>query len=146
MKYDLKVNFLCPHCREYLRVCDRIILVVSSNARKLNTLLLLDPELGNYNLVHHSSIKFKEGELLNFMCPICRTDFTATEINNNLARIAMIDENSKEYYVYFSKICGEHSTFLIHNDNVIEKYGKDHSLYVDYFISKLRKGKPEKSD
>lgn len=69
----------------------------------------------------------------------CRTDLTATGINSNLVKIIMIDDNKKEYDVYFSKICGEHSTFLIHDDDIVEKYGEDSSAYVNYFMSKLKK-------
>jgi len=140
MRHDLKVNFLCPHCRAYLRVWNNIIFIVNSKLRNLHAILLLNPELGNYNLVHHSSIEFEEGEMLNFMCPICRVDLTATGINNSLTKIVMIDENNKEYDLYFSNICGEHSTFLIHDDDIVEKYGKDSSSYVNYFMSKLKKG------
>ena len=142
MKYDLKINFLCPHCRAYLRVWNNIIFIVNSSQRNLSSILLLNPELGNYNLIHHSSIEFEEGEMLNFMCPVCRADLTATGININLAKIIMTDENNnKEYDVYFSKICGEHSTFLIHDDDIVEKFGEDSSSYVNYFMSKLKKGK-----
>ena len=146
MKHDLKVNFLCPHCRAYLRVWNNIIFIVNSIQRNLHAILLLNPELGNYNLVHHSSVEFEEGEMLNFMCPICRTDLTAKGINNSLAKIVMTDENNKEFDVYFSKICGEHSTFLIHDDDIVEKYGKDSSSYVDYFMSKLKKARSRQGD
>ena len=141
MKYSLKINYLCPRCRSYLRVWNNIIFVVKSNSRNLQSILLLNPELGNYNLIHHSSVEFKEGEMLDFICPVCHADLTAVEINNNLARIIMIDENNKEFDVFFSKICGEHSTFLIHEDDIAEKYGPDSSVYVNYFMSRLKKRK-----
>ena len=106
-------------------------------------ILLLNPELGNYDLIHHSSIKFEEGDILDFICPVCRADLTATDINRNLATVIMIDENNKEFDVYFSRICGEHSTFLIHEDDIVEKYGKDSSAYVNYFMSRLKKRKSD---
>jgi len=55
----------------------------------------------------------------------------------------MIDENNKEFDVYFSEICGEHSTFLIHEDDIVEKYGKDSSAYVNDFMSRLKKRKSD---
>jgi hypothetical protein len=146
MKYSLKINYLCPHCRAYLRVWNNIIFIVKSEARKLLSILLLNPELGNYDLIHHSTIEFQEGEMLDFICPVCRADLTATEIHKNLVRIIMIDENKKELDVYFSKICGEHSTFLIHDDDIVEKYGEDNSVYVNYFMSRFKKGKSDKVD
>jgi hypothetical protein len=138
MDYSLKLNYLCPHCKSYLRVWNNIIFIIKSDERNMQGILLLNPGLGNYEFVHHSSIKFNEGELLTFLCPVCRTDLTATEINSNLVRILMTDENDREYEVYFSRICGEHSTFLIENDNVVEKFGDDSSSYVNYFMSKLK--------
>ena len=143
MEYPLKLNYLCPHCRAYLRVWNNIIFIVQSEVKNLRTILLLNPALGNYDLIHHTAVKFEEGEILKFMCPVCHADLTATGINNNLVRVVMIDENNKEFDVYFSKICGEHSTFLIHEDHIIEKFGEDSSSYVNYFMSKLKKSKPD---
>ena len=133
MKYSLKNNYLCPHCRSYLRVWNNIILIVKSESRNLQSILLLNPELGNYDLIHHSSMEFKEGEMLDFICPVCRADLTAVGIHRNLVRIVMIDENNEEFDVYFSKICGEHSTFLIHEDDIIEKYGEESSVLCKLF-------------
>lgn len=139
MKNSLENNYLCPHCRSYLRVKNNIIFTIKSDVKNLKGILLLNPELGNYNLVQHSSIKIEEGETLEFICPVCGVNLTATEINSNLAKIIMIDENNKEFDVYFSKICGEHSTFLIQKNNVIERFGKESSSYVNYFMSRLKK-------
>jgi hypothetical protein len=141
MKYSLKTNYLCPHCRSYLRVWNNIILIVKSDSKNLQSIILLNPELGNYDLIHHSSIEFEEGEMLDFICPVCRADLTAIELHRNLVRIIMIDENNKEFDIYFSKICGEHSTFLIHEDDIVEKYGEESSVYVNYFMSRLKKRK-----
>ena len=87
-------------------------LIVKSESRNLQSILLLNPEIGNYNLIHHSSIEFSEGEMLDFICPVCRADLTAIGIHRNLVRIILIDEKNAEFDVYFSKICGEHSTFV----------------------------------
>lgn len=146
MTYPLKVNYLCPYCRSYLRVWNNIIFLIKSDERELQGILLLNPELGNYDFIHHSSIKFNEGEMLSFICPVCRADLTANDINSNLTRIIMIDENNKEFEVYFSKICGEHSTFLIHEDDIVEKYGEDCSSYVNYFMSRLKKRRSSLED
>ena len=36
MKYPLKVNYLCPHCRSYLRIWNNIIFIIKSELRNLN--------------------------------------------------------------------------------------------------------------
>jgi len=48
---------------------------------------------------------------------------------------------NNEFDVYFSKTCGEHSTFRIDKNNIVEKYGEDTSAYVNYFMSKLKNPK-----
>jgi rubredoxin len=146
MKYSLKTNYLCPHCRSYLRVWNNIIFIAKSESRNLQCILLYNPELGNYDLIHHSSIEFEEGEMLNFICPVCRADLTAVNLNSNLAKIVMIDENNREFDIYFSRICGEKSTFVIQENDIIEKFGEDSSSYVNYFMSRLKKSKPTKED
>jgi hypothetical protein len=129
-----------------LRVWNNIILIVKSVSRNLQCILLLNPKIGNYDLIHHSSIEFNEGEMLDFNCPVCRADLTAFGIHKNLVRIIMINRNNIEFDVYFSKICGEHSTFVIHKDDIIEKHGEDSSAYVNYFMSRLKKDKYDKAD
>jgi hypothetical protein len=146
MKYSLKTNYLCPHCRSYLRVWNNIILIVKSESRNLRCILLLNPELGNYDMIHHSSFECKKGDPFIFICPVCQADLTAVEVNSNLVKIIMIDENNKEFDVYFSRICGERSTFLIHEDDILEKYGEDSSSYVNYFMSRLKKHRSSKED
>jgi len=144
--HNLTINYLCPDCRSYLRVWNNIIFTVKLKSKKQQGILLLNPQLGNYDFFHHTSIKFEEGELVDFICPVCHADLTATEINENLARVILIDENNKEYDVYFSKICGEHSTFKIREDDIISKYGEDSSSYLSYFMSKFKKASTNKKD
>lgn len=139
MYYQLKVNYLCPHCRAYLRVWNNIILIARSERSNQQGILLFNAEVGNYELIHHSSISFEEGELVDIICPVCHADLTASEISDNLTRIVMIDENNKEYNIYFSKICGEKSTFKIEKNNIVESYGPDSSHYVSYFMSRIKK-------
>ena len=146
MKYQLKINYLCPHCRAYLRVWNNIIFVVRSESQNQQAILLLNPKLGNYEVIHHTAVNVCDGNKLIFLCPVCHAELTATGINENLNRIIMIDEKKIEFDVYFSRICGEHTTFLIHKDDIIERYGEDSSSYVNYFMSRLKKGKKDKSD
>jgi hypothetical protein len=83
-------------------------------------------------------------ECLEFFCPFCCTNFTAADVNKNLARIRMIDKDQKEYDLYFSRLSGEHSIFKIGNGDIVEKYGEGSSSYVDFFMAKLKKEKDQK--
>ncbi len=137
----LKINYLCPHCRSYLRVWNNIIFTVRSPDGGKRGLLLLNPELGKYDFISHYSLIIEEGEILDFYCPVCGENLKASDISEQMAWVVMTDEEGKEYDVYFSRICGEHSTFKIKEDDIIEKYGKDISSYMNYFVSKLKKYK-----
>lgn len=141
MTTKLDVNYVCPDCRSYMRVWNNIIFSVKSCTEDKRGLLLLNPELGNFEFISHPKVDFKRMDCLEFFCPVCGADLKATDINKNLARVIMIDENQTEYDVYFSRLQGEHSTFKISNGDIVEKYGKDSSSYVDYFMSKLKKAK-----
>ncbi len=144
MVTKLEVNYLCPDCRSYLRVWNNIIFSVKSCTEDKKGLLLLNPDLGNYEFISHYTLEFEEMECLDFFCPVCGSNLTAADVNTNLARIIMVDQNQKQYDLYFSKLRGEHSTFKVSDDDIVEKYGKDSSSYVDYFMSKFKKEKDKK--
>jgi len=133
----MKTHFHCPHCNAYLRIRENIIFKVRTEDHKMG-ILLLNPELGNYSYISSPDLKFKKGEQIEFLCPVCCENLAARDINKNLVSIIMIDENNKKYNVYFSSIVGEQTTFKIEKDNVVEKFGEDSSAYLDYFTKKLK--------
>ena len=92
-------------------------------------------------MTSHPTLRLDEGEIVDFYCPVCHKSLTADDINSNLVRIIMTDEKKNKFDVYFSRVTGEHSTFKISENNIIAKYGKDDSHYVNYFLSKFREQK-----
>lgn len=133
----LKTNYFCPACGSFLRVWNNIILIAKSSTGEKKGILLLNPSLGNFSVTAHSSLQLEQGEKVDFLCPVCHKNLAATDINENLIRISMTDLEDKHYDVYFSRICGQQSTFKISDNNIIEKFGKDDSHYVNYFLSKF---------
>nr|NQU88907.1 hypothetical protein [Bacteroidota bacterium] len=133
----MKTKFLCPHCHAHLRIRENIIFRVVTREHQKG-ILLLNPELGNYSYISAPDIKFANGEKLNFYCPVCCEDLKARNININLINVVMIDNEGIEYDVYFSSVAGEHSTFKILKEDIVERYGEDYSAYVSYFSQKLR--------
>jgi hypothetical protein len=93
-------------------------------------LISLHPELGNYNVEKHKSFQFKEGEELDFYCPICHAELAST-LHSSLAKIIMIDEDKREFEILFSKKAGEKSTFKIEGETM-EIYGDDSAEYIDF--------------
>jgi hypothetical protein len=122
------VNFICPHCRGQLRVYNSIIFLTKTSTGKAG-LLLINAELGNYNVKMHPSYdNFTEGEYVEFICPICYEEMDADEFNKNLAKIIMQEENGTESTIIFSKIVGEKCTYKITDDG-IKAFGKDADEY-----------------
>ena len=121
-------DFLCPKCKGQLNVGDVLIFV--SKAKDQGTgLLLLNPELGNYNVINHKFFHISKGELVEFTCPICQENLTST-IDNNLASVFMIDKEDVQHNILFSKINGERCTYKITGDDV-ESFGEDAASYID---------------
>jgi len=127
----MAVEYLCKACRGHLKVKDAIVLA----AQKLNTsqrgLFFLNPEVGNYTSTTNPQFIVKEGEEYIYTCPICHSQLNS-EKYKHLVRIIMIDEEKKEYNIYFSGIAGEKCTFKIRGTK-LESEGPDAKLYNKYF-------------
>ena len=130
-------DFLCPKCREYLRVGENIIFKVK-NSKKQSALLLLSPQIGNYTSHKHHTFEIKTGESLEIYCPLCNASLTS-DIHKNLAHVIMQDEKGENHNVYFSQIVGEHSTFETNGESV-HVAGEDAGRYTYFKIGdKFRK-------
>lgn len=129
-------NFLCPHCRGHLRVSNSIIFLTKTTKGK-SGLLLISPELGDYSVKMHPTYSdFEEGEVVNFICPICYENLDAEEYDKNLAKVIMQEDTKKESIIVFSKIVGEKCTYQIaHKEKEIRKYGEHKDEYDSTFGS-----------
>ena len=126
-------DFLCPKCNGQLNVGD-VLFFVSKLTDNRDGILLLHPELGNYNVMNHKSFQISRGELVEFFCPICHENLTS-EIEKNLALIFMIDKKHVQHSILFSKINGERCTYKITGDDV-ESFGEDSENYIDIVETK----------
>lgn len=126
--HDMHNDFLCPKCNGQLNVGDVLIFVSKMNDEN-NGLLLLHPELGNYNVMNHKQFHISKGELVEFSCPICHKNLTS-DIDNNLVFISMMDKDHVQHNVLFSKISGERCTYRITGDN-LESFGEDSATYIN---------------
>lgn len=124
-------DFQCPRCNNHIRVGDHIIFRVRNSARQTG-LLLLSPQIGNYTSVRHASFGFKQGEFLEFFCPLCNSSLRS-DIHENLAHVTMIDESGLKSDVYFSQIVGEHSTYKTDGDS-LQVSGEDAGRYTYFKI------------
>ncbi len=133
----MEIQYLCPKCKSFLNVTENIIISFKSEIDSKQGIVLLRPELGDYDFIMHNTVNFIKNEKVEFFCPICYENLKVPEINENLVKILMVDENNKEFDIFFSRIVSEQSTFKIRSGDIIEKFGKDSSSYLDYFSKKL---------
>jgi hypothetical protein len=128
----MAVEYICKICRGHLKVKTSIVLAASKLHSSKRGLIFLNPEIGNYTTTTHPSFEIKEGEEYIYNCPICHSQLNSTKYKH-LVRIIMIDENGKEYNIYFSNIAGEKCTYKIREDKVETKIGPDVKTYEKYF-------------
>lgn len=123
-------DFICPHCKAYLNVCNYITFAAEKEDGRKG-LILLHPELGNFESDHHSKFITNEGEMITFRCPACHKSLTSDK-SDKLACVQSIDKNEKKFDVYFSRIKGEQSTYKVEGETV-KLYGEHTDNYVNYF-------------
>lgn len=121
--------FICPHCRGHLKVGERIIFRVRNQKKKYG-LLLLSPQIGNYDSIKHPEFDYHAGEALEFYCPLC-SHVLSTSIDENLIFVLMVDKQGVEHNIYFSRISGEKSTYQVSGDTV--RASGEHSGKYTYF-------------
>ena len=112
-------QYMCPHCRSYLKVGDTIVFKIR-NCRREKGLLLIQEEGGYFSGVKHPSIHADEGERIDFYCPICMQSLDAPA-DENLVQVLMIDDEGYEHTVYFSPIQGKEFVYqtsdMLHLDH-----------------------------
>jgi hypothetical protein len=129
----MPVQYLCKVCRGVLNVKTSIVVAGAKlGDRSQKGLIYLNPELGNYTSTTHPSFQIKEGEEYIYTCPICAAQLNSMKYLH-LVRIIMIDENGKEFNIYFSGIAGEKCTYKIRGHKIAEKKGPDVKIYNKYF-------------
>ncbi len=124
-------QFLCPHCKSFLNVCDYIVTTCEKHDGSRG-LILLHPEIGNFEINLHEEFKVEEGERVRFYCPVCHKDLTSPACSD-LVHMQMTGYRNTIYDVYFSAIQGERSTYLI-RENKTDVFGDDEEKYRKFFI------------
>lgn len=127
----MAVEYLCKICRGVLNVKTSIILAASKVNSSRRGLILLNPEIGNYTTTTHPTFRIEEGAEYIYTCPICHSQLNSGKYPH-LVRILLVDEDGKEFNIYFSGIAGEKCTYKIRG-TTIEKKGPDAELYGKYF-------------
>lgn len=127
----MEKHYTCPYCNGQLMVGDNIILV-ASNQFKAKGFILLHPEIGNYSSLKHPEFQIDENEILQIYCPLCHKDLQS-DFDTNLSHLILI-ENGKQFDVYFSRIAGEKSTYLVNGD-IVTATGEHSGRYTFFKMS-----------
>lgn len=132
MNFELKRNdYQCPKCPGHLNVGDSLIFATETQ-RKHKGLIILNPKIGQYSYKHHEDYSLSKGEKVEFKCPLCQADLTSK--NPEYAMINMVSkEDNSHYEIYFSKIAGNKSTYVVADDKY-EAFGEDAMDFDDLFI------------
>lgn len=123
--------YLCPHCKGHLRLANEIVFLTKTSKGE-SGLVLLNPKIGDYNVIVDPKLQYEPGDHTNFICPICYENLDAKELGANLAHVIRVDRAGKESQIYFSKVVGEKCTFKV-EDGKVESYGDDADNYKDHF-------------
>lgn len=125
-------SYYCPHCRKLLNPGTKVIFLVE-NGPDLE-LVLLSPKLGDYSVVASRSMKLLDGAIYTFRCPLCRVDLTSNIDNKLVELLSRKEDDDSPVRVSFSRIHGEHATFLMADDG-IDRFGEHADRYaaVNFF-------------
>lgn len=132
--------YLCPYCRGHLRVGENIVFKVR-NAFREKGLLLIHPEVGNYTSEIHPKFRIRDGDRIDFFCPLCMSSLDAS-LNENLVHVVMVDAEGEEHEIYFSRVAGENITYKVSSQGVnvtgIHSYRYTHFKVSDRQTSQLQ--------
>lgn len=125
-------DFICPYCEGHMMIAGHIIFSARRKKDNKTGIILLNPKIGDYTSIIHPNFKIEEGEDVDFYCPMCHKNLVAEDVNKNLVRIIMLDDDNERHEIIFSGISGEHCTYKI-SGKTIEKMGVDSEEYMEYF-------------
>jgi len=126
----MKRTYSCPRCRATLNPNVKVILLATNRGR--TGLVLLDPQPGNYEVLRAPELELEEGDRVEFRCPVCRATLESAA-SENLAELLFRDEEGNEGRVDFSRIYGEHATYLVTREEVLS-FGEDAGHYRGNFF------------
>lgn len=139
-----KPRFQCPRCGQKLSFLDgtliKMVCRLHAESFSCKTMVYIPAKLGQYGAIVGEGVRLREGANLELECVngACKANFT-TAHDPTLAEITMIDTDGHEYEVYFNKVYGQRSTFLVdrRNKSLVESYGEHAAEYVRGFDKPL---------
>lgn len=100
-------------------------------------LLGFSPEPGDYTLYLPPGAELEHGDTWTFHCPVCHGSLVS-DLNENLCALDLDDDGVKKR-VLFSRIAGEHATFVISGETEAIAHGDDADEYEDTITMEIEK-------
>ncbi len=118
-------EYSCPRCKGTLNPDRSVILRMTREG--VDCLVGLHPQPGKYEVYLPPGVTTDDGTCWDFACPLC-DDALMTKAEPNLCELelAVEDENVR---ILFSRIAGEHATFIMYDDRSEERFGDDAGRY-----------------
>lgn len=116
----MKTRFSCPHCGATLNPNVKVVLLAQRSGKR--GLVLLDPKPGVYDPIPAEELGLSDGDRVDFACPACHAALVST-VDENLSVLEFRDEEGRDGRVAFSRICGEHATYVL-VDEEVKTYGE----------------------
>jgi hypothetical protein len=95
------------------------------------------PEPGNYKVCLPPGESIEDGTEWDFHCPVCRASLRH-EHHEKLAELA-IDEGERGKRLLFSRVAGEHATYVITESEQAVSHGEHRQHYDDTVRIRLEK-------
>lgn len=125
----MKRNYTCTHCNAVLNPSAKI--VMKATLGEQNGLFLFSPRPGNYGLFMPHDFALKEGDEVEFSCPVCGKDLTSKR-GAQWAELNFQSSSEMQGTVLFSKIFGVHATCFI-TEETIRWYGEDANPSINFY-------------
>ena len=118
-------EYCCPKCKSMLNPHQSIILAAGHG--ETHVLIGLHPQPGKYDVYLPPNVVAEDGQMWDFFCPMCQENLVTAE-NNKLCELELWLEG-EPLRILFSRVAGEHATFLINKGQVREGLGEDKEQY-----------------
>ena len=118
-------EYCCPKCKTMLNPTKKIILCAAHGETRV--MIGLHPQPGKYAVYLPPGVKAEDGQAWEFSCPMCHESLQ-TAPNSNFCELELILEG-QPLRILFSRIAGEHATFVINKDKGREGLGEDQQKY-----------------
>ena len=119
--------YSCPSCKAVLNPHDTLVLV--AHKEHLRLLIGLHPQPGNYQIFVPPGVEIESGSRWDFLCPACHYDL-GTDFASDLCAVDVRTEN-QDHRIFFSRVAGEHATFVVGPGGLAETHGTEADTYRD---------------